>query len=112
MERQARDPAGSGGETKRHGDEALLASIVDSSDDAIISKSLDGNVTSWNRGAEAIYGYKEEEIVGKPFSLLIHKDRPDEMVKILKEIRDGHRVEHYETVRVRKDGHTVLVSLT
>ena len=98
----------SGGEARL----ALLASIIDSSDDAIVSKTLDGVVTSWNQAAETIYGYKAKEIIGKPFSLLVHKDRPDEMDKILKEIRDGHRVEHYETVRVKKDGSTIQVSLT
>src|SRR5690349_15394443 len=74
---------------------ALLASIVESSDDAIASKTLDGIVTSWNPAAEKIYGYKAEEIIGKPFSVLVHRDRPDEIVNILKKIRDGKRVEHY-----------------
>jgi PAS domain S-box-containing protein len=91
---------------------SLLASIVNSSDDAIIAKTLDGTITSWNRAAEQIYGYSEKEILGKPISLLLHSDRPDEMSVILEKIRIGERVEHYETVRVRKDGKTISVSLT
>ena len=91
---------------------ALLASIVDSSEDAITGKTLDGIVTSWNKAAETIYGYTAEEMIGKPFSVLVHKDRPDEMVDILKEIRAGRRVEHYETVRVKKDRSSISVSLT
>jgi len=91
---------------------SLLASIVDSSEDAITGKTLDGTVTSWNKAAETIYGYKADEMIGKPFSVLLAKDRPDEMVAILKQVRDGRRVEHYETVRVRKDGNTISISLT
>ncbi|NJD61760.1 MAG: MEKHLA domain-containing protein, partial [Deltaproteobacteria bacterium] len=91
---------------------SLLACIVDSSDDAIISKTPDGVITSWNRAAEVIYGYSADEILGKPVSLIIHPDRPDEMDRILEKIRNGERVEHYETVRVRKDGRTISVSLT
>lgn len=90
---------------------ALLASIVDSSDDAIISKTLEGVVTSWNRAAERIYGYSADEIVGQPVSVLVGKDRPHEMRSILDEIRQGRRIEHYDTVRVRKDGSSVAVSL-
>src|SRR5260370_1063901 len=91
---------------------ALLAFIVDSSDDAITAKTPHGVITSWNRGAELIYGYSSAEIIGKPMSLLIHADRPDEMDVILARIRQGERVEHYETMRVRKDGQTISVSLT
>ena len=91
---------------------ALLASVIDSSDDAIMSKALDGTITSWNRAAEQMYGYTTEEIIGKPVSLLIHPSRPDEMVSLLKEIRDGKRVDHYETLRVRKDGKAISISVT
>jgi PAS domain S-box-containing protein len=91
---------------------ALLASIVDSSDDAIVSKNLDGVVTSWNRAAEKIYGYKAAEIIGKPFSVLIHKDHPEEMSTILERIREGKRIEHYETIRVKQGGSLIAVSLT
>ncbi len=90
----------------------LLASIVDSSDDAVIGKTLDGVITSWNRAAELIYGYSADEVIGKPISMLIHPERPTEMDEILEKIRAGGRVEHYETVRVRKDGRTISISLT
>ena len=91
---------------------ALLASIVDSSDDAIMSKSLEGIITSWNPGAERMYGYAAAEIVGQPVSLLMHSDSADEMDGVLDKIRAGHRIEHFETVRVRKDGSALSVSLT
>jgi PAS domain S-box-containing protein len=103
-------------ERKRPGDGeerlSLLGSIIDSSDDAIVSKTLDGVVTTWNLAAETIYGYKADEIIGRSFSALVQRNRPDEMVNILKEIRDGRRVDHYETVQVKKDGSTIQVSLT
>src|SRR5512140_2508152 len=91
---------------------ALLASIVNSSDDAIISKTTEGVITSWNAAAEKIYGYTAAEILGKPISILVPKDRPDETAELLARIRDGARVEHYETIRIRKDGRTIAVSLT
>ena len=91
---------------------ALLASIVDSSDDAIVSKTPDGAITSWNRAAELIYGYSAEEVLGKPISIVTHPDRPHEMDEILRRIRMGERVEHYETLRVRKDGTTISISLS
>jgi PAS domain S-box-containing protein len=91
---------------------ALLASIVDSSDDAIIGKTPEGIITSWNHGAEVIYGYSSTEIIGKPMSMLIQPDRPDEMEGILARIRNGERVEHYETVRLRKDGRSIAIALT
>ena len=90
----------------------LLASIVNSSDDAIDSKTLDGIITSWNPAAEHMYGYTLDEILGKNISILSHPDRPEEMDEILQKIRNGGRVEHYETVRVRKDGKTISISLT
>ena len=91
---------------------ALLASIVDSSDDAIIGKTPDGVITSWNRGAERIYGYAAEEMLGKPVAMLIPRDRPDDMQAILARVADGERVEHYETVRLRRDGKAIAISLT
>ena len=90
----------------------LLAAIVDSSDDAILSKTLDGVITSWNKAAERIYGYQAAEIIGRSVSLLIPPDRPDEMAEILDRIRIGERIDHYETTRLRKDGSTVAISLT
>jgi PAS domain S-box-containing protein len=89
-----------------------LASIVESSDDAIIGKSLDGIITSWNKGAERLFGYTAEEAVGKPATILIPPDRHDEERMILERIRRGERVEHYETVRERKDGSSIVISLT
>src|SRR5690242_17052691 len=90
----------------------LLASIVNSTDDAIDSKTLDGTITSWNPAAEKMYGYAAEEILGKNISMLSHPDRPEEMDEILEKIRRGERVEHYETVRVRKDGRRISISLS
>ena len=83
---------------------ALLASIVDSSDDAIVGETLEGVVTSWNRAAESMYGYSAEEIIGKPVSAILPNDRMAEMDELLAQIRKGHRVDHYETLRKRKDG--------
>lgn len=91
---------------------SLLASIIDSSDDAIISKSLDGTITSWNRAAETMYGYKAEEILGKSIALLSHSERADEMRDILQRIKEGQRVDHYDTLRLRSDGSTIAISLT
>jgi PAS domain S-box-containing protein len=89
-----------------------IASIVESSDDAIISKDLNGVITSWNNGAERIFDYTAEEMVGKPVTILIPPDRLDEEPAILERIRRGERVEHYETVRMRKRGSPVNISLT
>jgi PAS domain S-box-containing protein len=89
-----------------------VASIVESSEDAIIGKDLNGIITSWNKGAERIFGYVAEEVIGKPITILIPSDRQDEERGILERIRRGERVEHYETVRQRKDGNRVDFSLT
>ncbi len=89
----------------------LLASIVESSSDAIVSKNLNSIVVSWNRGAEVLFGYTAAEMIGKSITLLIPSDRQDEEESILTRIRKGERVEHYETVRRRKDGTLVDVSL-
>jgi PAS domain S-box-containing protein len=91
---------------------ALLASIVDSSDDAIISKNLQGIITSWNRGAERIYGYRAEEVVGKNISILIPPERAGEASEILGKIRRGERIEHSESIRIAKDKRRLNVSVT
>lgn len=97
-------------QAERAGD--LLAAIVDSSDDAIVSKTLDGVITSWNNSAERMFGYKREEAVGQHITLIIPEDRRDEEVKIAERLRRGERVDHFETVRVRKDGTLLDISLT
>jgi PAS domain S-box-containing protein len=89
-----------------------LARVVESSDDAIVSKTLEGVVTSWNRGAEAIFGYSAEDMIGRPISLLFPPDRLSEEDLILNRIRHGERVDHFETVRRCKDGRDINVSLT
>jgi PAS domain S-box-containing protein len=91
---------------------ALLAAIVDSSDDAIVSKTLDGIITSWNKSAERIFGYLPEEAIGKHITLIIPRDRGDEEARIIERLRRGERVDHFQTVRRRKDGSLVDVSLT
>jgi PAS domain S-box-containing protein len=89
-----------------------LAAIVESSDDAIISKDLDGVITSWNRGAERLFGYTEREAIGKSVTILIPPERHDEEPSILARIRRGERVQPYETVRRRKDGSLAQISLS
>ncbi len=91
---------------------SFLASIVESSGDAILSKNLDGIITSWNKGAERLFGYTAEEAIGKPVTMLIPADRLDEEPTILERIRRGERTDHYDTVRQRKDGSLVDISLT
>jgi PAS domain S-box-containing protein len=90
----------------------LLASIVESSDDAIVSKNLDGIIMSWNQGAERLFGYTAEEAVGQPILILIPPDRFEEETNILDRLKRGERVEHFETIRVRKNGSKINVSLT
>jgi PAS domain S-box-containing protein len=89
-----------------------LAAVVESSDDAIITKNLDGIITSWNKGAERIFGYPAQEVIGKHITILIPQDRRSEEDKIIEQIRRGQRVEHFETVRQRKDGTRIDISLT
>jgi PAS domain S-box-containing protein len=90
----------------------LLAAIVDSSDDAIVSKRLDGTITSWNRGAERLFGYSADEAIGQHITLVVPPDRRQEEVGILEKLRRGERVDHFETVRLRKNGTRFDVSLT
>ena len=90
----------------------LLASIVDSSDDAIVSKTLEGVITSWNKGAERLFGYTAKEAVGQPISMIIPLDRRDEETRILVRLRQGEPIDHFDTVRLRKDGTKVEISLS
>lgn len=89
-----------------------LSAIIESADDAVISKTLEGIITSWNKGAERIFGYTADEVIGKPVTILIPADHEDEEPRILARLRAGDRIEHYETVRVRKDGRLIDISLT
>lgn len=89
-----------------------LSAIIESADDAIISKTLDGIITSWNKGAERIFGYTADEMIGKPILLLIPSDHPNEEPAILARLRRGERIDHYETVRAHKNGTLINISLT
>jgi len=89
-----------------------LASIVESSDDAIVSKDLNGIITSWNKGAGRVFGYTADEAIGQPITIVIPQDRHDEERTILTRIRRGEQIEHFETVRQRKHGSLITVSLT
>lgn len=102
------------GESNRRGAvvQAMMAAIVESSDDAIVSKTLDGVITSWNKGAEKVFGYTPSEAIGQHISLVIPPDRRREEEGILDRVRQGLRVEHFETARVRKDGKIIDISLT
>ena len=91
---------------------ALLTAVVESSHDAIASKTLDGIVTSWNRSAEGLFGYTAEEMIGQPIAILAAPGRENEMPMILERIRRGERVENYDTVRRRKDGTLIEIALT
>jgi PAS domain S-box-containing protein len=90
----------------------LLASIVDSSDDAIVSKTLEGVITSWNAGAERLFGYTAKEAIGQSISMIIPLDRRDEETRILARLRQGERIEHFDTIRLRKDGTKIEISLS
>ncbi len=90
----------------------MLSAIVDSSDDAIVSKDLNGTITSWNKSAERLFGYTAEEIVGRPVTVLIPSDRQDEEPRIIERLKAGERVDHFETLRRRKDGTLLDISLT
>ena len=90
----------------------LLAAIVDDSSDAILSKRLDGTILTWNKSAERMYGYRADEMIGRNVSLLVPPDRPLEVTEILRRLRRGEKIEHFETVRRTKEGNTLQVSLT
>src|SRR5690242_16469208 len=90
---------------------SILAALVESSDDAIIGKTLDGKITSWNVAAERMFGYSSKEILGKSISILVPKDEQDEFNIIMEKIRKDQRIEHFETKRIRKDGRIIYVSV-
>src|SRR4029077_16652994 len=89
-----------------------LASIVESSDDAIISKSLDGVITSWNAGAQRIYGYTAEEAVGQPITILCAPEHRDDIFRNLERVKLGIHIAHFETTRIRIDGRKIDISLS
>lgn len=91
---------------------AYLAAIVESSDDAIISKNLNGTIMSWNAGAERIFGYSAEEAIGQPILMIIPPDRRNEEIEILDKLKRGERINHFQTVRVAKDGREIQLSIT
>ncbi len=99
---------------RAHAESAMqfLAAIVESTDDAIYGKALDGTIVSWNKAAERIFGYTAEEIIGHSVSILYPIDRRDELIDIMERIKRGRRVGLFETVRLRKDGHFIPVSVT
>lgn len=97
---------------KRERASGLLASIVDSSDDAIVSKNLDGVISSWNKSAERLFGYTRDEAVGRHITLIVPEDRWGEEAKILERLKRGERIDHFETLRRRKDGSLIALSLT
>jgi PAS domain S-box-containing protein len=89
-----------------------LTALIESADDAIISKTLEGIITSWNKGAERIFGYTADEVIGQPVTILIPEGQEDEEPAILARLSAGERIEHYETIRLRKDGTRIAISLT
>ena len=112
MDRKESIPAGKANSAIPSDAERWLAAIVESSDDAIIGKNLDGIMTSWNSGAQRIFGYSSNEAIGKPITILIPQNLWAEEIEILERLRSGNRIDHFETTRVRKDGVTIAISLT
>ncbi|MFL5246169.1 MAG: PAS domain S-box protein [Gemmataceae bacterium] len=92
--------------------QARLAAIVDDSEDAIVSKTLDGTILSWNAGAERLFGYTAAEAIGRLINLIIPPERQGEEFEVLARLRHGERVEHFETVRLSKEGRRIDISLT
>ncbi len=101
-----------GGETKGLSTQAFLAAIVESSDDAIYGKTLDGVILSWNHGAERMFGYTAGEVLNRSVNILVPPNSPDEVAQILERLKRGERVDHFETARLKKDGEHIDVSLT
>ena len=105
-------PPGAGPHTSEDASRRYLAAIVESCDDAIIGKTIDGIIRSWNRSAERIYGYTAEEAIGRPIAMLVPPDLEDDVCAILERLQRGERIEHYETIRMAKDGRRLNISLT
>ena len=97
---------------RNRAEELDLTAMIEASDDAVIGKTLDGTIVSWNRGAEELYGYEAKEILGRSISVLIPSNRPDELPAIMDRLSRGERIRNYETTRVHKDGHLIDVSVT
>src|SRR5690606_4726051 len=91
---------------------STLSAIVESSVDAIVGKNLNGIITSWNKGAERIFGYKESEVLGKTIDILIPENRLKEENKIIARLKRGRRIDHFETIRITKNGREIPLSLT
>lgn len=92
--------------------QSMLAAIIESSDDAIITKTLDGTITSWNRAATNMFGYTENEAIGQNISIIIPPDRMDEEKEIIKKLKNGQKIDHFETIRVTKEGKQIYISLS
>src|SRR5690242_19921862 len=99
-------------EHRAEAEQLLLAAVVAFSDDAILTKTLDGIITSWNAAAERLYGYTAAEAIGQPVSLHMPPEQEDDFPAIMSRLRRGERVDHYETVRMHKDGHRLDISVT
>ncbi|MCX9009727.1 MAG: PAS domain S-box protein [Candidatus Methanoperedens sp.] len=99
-------------DTREEEKHSFLASIVETSDDAVIGIMLDGTILSWNSGAQEIYSYSADEVIGKSISILVPPDRPDESSQLLKRIKQKESIKGFETVRMRKDGKQIDTSLT
>ena len=108
----AKAPSANGPPFEQHEAALRLAAIVNSSDDAIVSKTLEGVVVSWNPTAERMFGWTADEVIGKPITMIIPADRLDEEENVLTQLRRGQTIDHYETIRVRKDGVAIPISLT
>jgi PAS domain S-box-containing protein len=105
-------PAPPSDEAEHFRERALLAAIVDSSDDAIVSKTLEGRILSWNRGATRIFGYQPHEVIGKSITIIVPPELHAEEMQILEKLRRGERIDHFDTERVTKDGRRISISLT
>jgi PAS domain S-box-containing protein len=112
MDRQESIPPDTANSATHSDAERWLAAIVESSDDAIIGKNLDGIITSWNAGAQRIFGYSADEAIGRPITILIPQNLWHEETEILERLRSGERIDHFETARIRKDGSAIAISLT